>query len=472
MKLQHSIGRTVAGACVFAALAGYVYFYEFRYTQQKAKATEEARKIFNYPKDRVQRIALRQGGGAAVELVRQPAGAVSGWNMTSPVPSLANENKVDTLLAGLLGQASEGMLTATPTPAELDEYELTDAKARMLELTLAGGGTVRGRFGAANPADTAVYYQAEGSPAVLLVPKAAREDLFKDPSFFRDRRIVHCNTADVASIRVEQGDNAFTLVKTGDRWAFEGSEDPVDEARAGNYLMDISTYMAAGFTDQPTEAQRKALQTPALRIRLAGRDKKTLKIIDLGTVLEDQKVQSFVQAGETGYLLTVGADYMGKFARQRSDFVSRKIFTLDASGLEGVTIRVPGKDPVRLERKNFRWLVADPAALKDREAASLTEWLWALQAVEYRRVLGTDEMPVESGAVQVSLAGKDGKEMMRVRLTPGTKSSEPVCLLATGTPEKGYEVAGSVLAELDAMVGALEKAPAPKAAPSPASPKP
>jgi hypothetical protein len=175
--------RKVAGlAAVAALLAAYLLFGDRRPGAGDGGPGGHARLVDAFERAAVRRITIRRAEGAAFSLVRQPPGKEPTWR-ESPGGEAADEAAVDDLLNAI-------DLAETTRTADVGADAAGLAPPRVaLELD-EPRGAVTIELGRLDASGQGVFARAGGTTAIRVAPRRLAELADREPSAFRDRRLV------------------------------------------------------------------------------------------------------------------------------------------------------------------------------------------------------------------------------------------------------------------------------------------
>jgi hypothetical protein len=218
--------RALAALTVVAALlAGYLWLGDRR--RPAADRGSPARLLPAFDRAGVRRITLARAGAQPFSLDREPPGRSPAWRV-DPGQKPADDAAVEDLLNAL--DLAEADRTADLTPAAAG----LDPPALVAELA-TGGAPVKLRLGKIDAAGAGVFARVENERAVQVVPRHLFDVANREPSAFRDRRLIPVAIEAVTSIewRVGGGEQPHRLQLVGGRWQNER-----DEWVAGERVVD------------------------------------------------------------------------------------------------------------------------------------------------------------------------------------------------------------------------------------------
>ncbi len=190
--------RKLAGlVAVAAVLAGYLLFAERRPGVGGSGSSGHVRLIDAFDRAAVWRLTIRRAGTAPFSLVRQPQGKEPAWR-ESPGDRPADDAAVADLLnaidlAETTRTAEVGADAAGLAPPRV-ELELDDPRG---SLTIELGGL--------DAAGQGVFVRAGGATAVRVAPRRLADLADREPSAFRDRRLVPLSADAITALSWREG---------------------------------------------------------------------------------------------------------------------------------------------------------------------------------------------------------------------------------------------------------------------------
>ena len=188
--------RKLAGlAALTAVLAGYLLFGDRR--PGDGGAGGHARLLDAFDRAAVRRLTIRRAGAPPFSLVRQPPGQEPAWR-ESPGGQPADEAAVDDLLNAI-------DLAETSRTADVGADAAGLAPPRVaLELD-EPRGPLTIELGRLDAAGQGVFARAGGATAIRVAPRRVADLADREPSAFRDRRLVPLSADAITAISWREG---------------------------------------------------------------------------------------------------------------------------------------------------------------------------------------------------------------------------------------------------------------------------
>jgi hypothetical protein len=187
-----------------------------RYTFEKSPADWRDKSITTYTATDVESIEVTDKAGGKIAL-KKTDGKVGSDDKWEVVQSSVKIDKLDN--AAPVGIASA--LATWKANDFADAAKLADVGLEPPQVTVAvvlkGGKRATVLIGN-KKGDDELYVKTPESPQVFVVKKYNAERVVKRPIEFRDKTICDIPDTDVTEIAVSNGDNSFTVVKSGTEW--------------------------------------------------------------------------------------------------------------------------------------------------------------------------------------------------------------------------------------------------------------
>jgi hypothetical protein len=367
------------------------------------------------------------------------------WNISKPLKARGAVSKINDLLAGILTASVSQFHPETPSA----EQGLGDPRAALTMLVEGEKDPVVLQIGAAPAGDenkAKSFTKISTRKAVTVIPNSAIDPILKArPNDLRDRRLMRFETDIVDRITIEHsGAPPLVLARKGENWVLKNGEkeSSVKEGAASKLLSNLQSAEAVTFVaDLATNLGQYGLANPALKVRLSSFASENTSETRAGekpitTLLFGQMEgeNGYVKLDDEPYVVTASKSLVQSIP---SDILSllpmgspEPILELKPEELKVLEIQHSSASPVRLEKKESIWILANQqAGTIEQDAMQKIEGL--LASLQGNRV--SDENAV--GLLKENLKSpilslkahkiKDGKEET-VELTVGeaTKGGE------------------------------------------------
>ena len=240
-----------------------------RYTFEKNAADWRDKSITTYTATDAENIEVTDKGGAKIVL-KKTAGKVGSDDKWEVVESSAKVDKLDN--SAPVGIAST--LATWKANDFADGVKLADAGLEPAQLTVAV--TVKGGKRATvlignKKTDDELYVKTPESPQVFVLKKYNAERVIKRPIEFRDKTICDIADTDVTEIAVSNGDNSYTVVKSGADWkATKPAKLDVDTTKITPIAGAFKEWKGSSFADDQSP-KANGLAKPKATIAVKGK---------------------------------------------------------------------------------------------------------------------------------------------------------------------------------------------------------
>lgn len=257
---------TVWLALVALALGAFIYLFEVRGGDERARAEALEKRLFaGLEVARIERLELSTADGQAAVIERDG----DRWMLVEPLSAPASPAAVKAILDALEGLEREGGVDA---PDDLAPFELAEGAHRV---GFSGEG-VTGELllGRATPVGANRYVIVPGASRIDLV-RSFRLNAFEAPlDDLRDKRVLPLEIAAVKRLTARWPGQSVELERRDDGWWMTAPlESRADTSSVDTLLADVAFLSAEGFVDAASAADRRAvagLAEPAFALRVEG----------------------------------------------------------------------------------------------------------------------------------------------------------------------------------------------------------
>ncbi len=275
------------------ALGSFIYFYEIKGGEQRAKAKQTEGRLWSFEENDVQQLELTTPE-RRIAAVRKGEKA---WEITAPRALDADAEELDRLVrsAATLQRESE----VESDPADRARYGLSPARFSV-KLKTKDGREFAVDFGADNPTGSFSYASLPGQKAVFLVPSSAAGAFDRKVDDLRNRSVLRFEPTEARSLRLESPKGTLELFKDGDdRWWFQGFEKrAADGPEVRGILNALSSGRVREFLDgDPGGAARPGLENPFIDVRVACGEDRALRHLVIGPEKSRLKIRGAESSG-------------------------------------------------------------------------------------------------------------------------------------------------------------------------------
>ncbi|MCS7223159.1 MAG: DUF4340 domain-containing protein [Armatimonadetes bacterium] len=246
---------------------------------QKSPTEYRDKKLLNFKKERVQRLAVRAQGQTIV----MEMGDGKEWKIVQPIQSPAEKGSIDSILDRLSGLQAREFVTEQPKPEDLARFQLNQPpvewqvwiKGRDKPLTLW--------VGKQDPkTKTRFFAKSHRFPAVVLIDEWEAKELKKDLAYFRSKKILALEKEKVEHVTLTAAGQQVVLskVKEGDeeRWRMEKPKPlPADTWKVDDLLWTLEGMEAREFIDRPANLAQYGLDKPQVELVVQEKGRKEPK---------------------------------------------------------------------------------------------------------------------------------------------------------------------------------------------------
>lgn len=186
-------------------------------------------------------VRVHRPDGEQLELNR----AASGWTVGGYAADSAAMDRFETALA----EASIVQLAAV-NPVNHERLGV-DSTAFTLELEDAGGAVITLLVGETGSTAGTVYVRLPEQDETFAVSADLRTPVARSAYDWRDRTIVHVDTAAVARIAITRAGATYALERADSSWQLDG--DAAADAAVNGILAELADLQAQGFAPEGTE---------------------------------------------------------------------------------------------------------------------------------------------------------------------------------------------------------------------------
>jgi len=452
-------GKQLVILAVAVVVAGaFILLYE-RHQPTTEERGERGSKVFPaLDRDDVTVVEITNNHGA-FRLERQG----SGWALTAPITSPAEDGAVSSLLGSLEGLERDRTLEpgeVSPADYGLDHPELKvvletrDGARHTLEI---GGETALG-------GNRAVSL---GGGEVILCSGWFTRDLAKGLDEWRSRDVVDVFADQIASFTLETGFDRVHAVRVGEAWQLlEPIADLADRDQLRNVIADLNALRVKEFIDDTAAADPAALglEPPRYRVTLVRSEGEAPAVLELGATREQDGATEVACRRDGRDLLWVDDRALTGLGKAPVRWRSNTVYPFDTWDVEAVTL-ADGESALALGRDGGMWTLDDGGEASSTEVLDRLSKLAALKATDFDLV---EPSAGARGRAELELAAVEpGGEPQRVvftfypPLTPGGRALVRVSARDTVMGVEATDV-DEVLSNLDLLLP--QPTPEPEAA--------
>ena len=360
---------------LMAGLSAYIYFFEIKGEERKAKQKEESEKVFAFEPKQITGITLTRPG-EKIRLVRN-AGQ---WTLQEPLAAPPEADAVDRLLSALQGARITHDLGASK---DLAPYHLQDP-AFSLQLSGGAGKAFPALLvGDDSPTGGGSYARLGPAGPVLIVSGL---DAIRGATLFslRDKTFFKFDPAKLSGLVLTRANDEISLEKK-DQWSLRSPvKAPAEDATISDLVFALERLTVTEFVDEkpvPATLAAKGLSPPRFDIRLQGEAWKESPRLILGAA---EAGSLYAVHPASGALVKVSDSIEAKLKSSLSDLRRKELMPFqrwDLASLKAST--PPGLQLQRKGDKQWERTAPTPALLPDEPVDALLQALAELKGEEF-----------------------------------------------------------------------------------------
>ncbi len=393
---------TVILLALAAALAGAVYYYEFKRPPTPEKAADESQPAFKMPAEDITAIAIDRGGS---KILLEKHG--NDWVISQPVETQADRSVIEGIATNLAGARISRTLPAAPDrmqafgleqPAVQIDFKGKDGKQHTLAL------------GEKDFSGQSVYGIVDGAKDVSLLPGSLLTIADKQLDDLRDRSVLDVESSDLNGFDLKNKAGELAAKKGAADWQFEKPRAAAADTGAVDSLLAqvTSAKMTQVVSETASGLGKYGLNHPEIVFR--GHDVKGQN----HTLLVGKKIDDDYYARDAArpMIFRVKSGLYKKLGETFSDLRDKAIAHLDRDKMKRVEIRNQNQTFIAEQGAGNKWTVVEPADRKGKEVESW-KFLDPIDTARAQEIL--DSPPGDIVArlarppVEVTITGPSGK---------------------------------------------------------------
>lgn len=372
-----SFKSTLALLGVLALLIAWYAVYENKLRPQQKEQEENSKLFISTPREAIQEITVLQRQGEPKDAkYRNVTLKKTGtdWNLTSPLEDLADSEAVDGILSTLTTSKQDRVVDEKP--ADLEPFGLKTPKLKILVKKDSASPPQELWIGDDTTVGAGVYAKLASEPQVYRGAEALRSGFEKDPSHFRNKKILTLSRPDISEMEVRTGGENFVLKRTeGEHWTLAREGLPASVSEVNKLIAALVDLKATGFATEKTDALGKFGLAPA-GVTISVKQKDATHLLMLGKVGD----KYYAKRADRPVVFEVAKDAYDKAARPAKDFRDLKLSGFNRFNIRRVVFE-RGKDKVEFTKPENDWkLSADVSAAVDN--SKVEDYLSRLQDIK------------------------------------------------------------------------------------------
>ena len=430
---------------IFAALLGFVYFYEIKGGEKRQVEAERSRQLLDFSDHEARRLTIDRGDTVAV-LEK----AEESWRLAGPVLTGADQQAVERYLRNLReteieGEPLQDSAAVAADAGRLAAYGLDRPRLKVL-LELAGDSPAEFDtllFGDDTPTERFTYLRRSGdNPEVLRVRAWRFDNLDKGLFDLRDRRLLAFEQDEVRGLRLDRPGGLVELSREEGGWRLDQPlARPADDDEVDGILSRLSNAEASRIAfEQPSagELSTAGLQEGSglVEVTLWIGEDRAEKRLQVGA--EGGEGDRFARDSSRPHVFVVDSTVVNELLKPLSDLREKKLLDLSEEEVSRVELRRRGERVFAASRDTAgTWSLvgADGREPKAWRFTSLVNDLRDLEAESFVEDAGPDgSLPLapfglDSPRLSVSVELTGGR-MLELRVGSGTGDGETYVMRA------------------------------------------
>src|SRR6266566_2380495 len=347
---------TLVLAAIVLAVFAYVRFFELKQPGTE-EAKRQAQNVVNFERAKIDGVVI-QNGDDKIEMRRRD----NKWRLEAPIKDQADGSLIENLLSDLENWQKDATISAKEIEADknkLNEYGLNKPK---LKLKLIGQDRPPEiLFGKDAALEGRMYVRFDNSKETFLAGQSVKKDIDKKPEEFRDRKLTDLITAQVTRVVLKTPAGEMELQKKGDHWDIvKPLRARGDDQKIADLIAQITTARIQQFVaDDHGDLSPYGLVEPRGAITLFTQEDKQGQLLQIGSMPEKEKDQTYVRFASRGFVYTVPKKIDEILSTKPDDLRDRHLVRFDTNVLDRITIDAPDKGKIVLARKGEEWTIAN-----------------------------------------------------------------------------------------------------------------
>ena len=332
-----------------------------RFVEMKQPSTEEAKRqaqnVVKFDRNKINGIVI-QNGDEKIEMRRRD----NRWRLETPIKDQTDSSLIENLLSDLENWQRDGTISAKEIEADknkLTEYGLNKPKLRLKLIGQDRPPEIL--FGKDAALEGKMYVRFENSREAFLAGQSIKKDIDKKPEEFRDRKLTDLITAQVSRVSLTTPVGEMDLQKKGDHWeTVKPLRARADDQKINDLIARITTARIQQFVaDDHGDLHPYGLAEPRGAITLFTQEDKQGQLLQIGSMPEKEKDQTYVRFASRGFVYTVPKKIDEILSTKPDDLRDRHLVRFDTNVLDRITIDAPDKGKIVLARKGEEWTIAN-----------------------------------------------------------------------------------------------------------------
>ena len=398
---------------IFAALAVYIYRYEWEPVEEEANPDREA--ILELEAEQIQSIEIRRPEDEPLKLERR---GEDSWQLVIPVDAAADTSAADSLAESIATLESERVITegdATLADFGLDapklelDVRVKDAEGVETSATL--------QVGDETPIGSNLYARLADGEKIFVIASSTEYGLNKKAGDLRDKALFRFKRDAVEKVALKRPDQELVLAKAGeDSWNIVAPTFSLaDRYKAGGLVSKLETSKMEEIVSESTEELSEyGLDTPSyeVEVQLEGGLTETL------LVGKEKDSRYYARNPDRPMVYLIASSLVDDIKKEQSEYISKKLFDFATYQVVKFQISSPG-EPDRIVEKSKQdeqdvWKATAPEP-RDLDRTKVEDLLYKLNGSEALETLG-DAPGLDEPHYTVTVWSKDSERVQEVAI--------------------------------------------------------
>lgn len=364
--------KTILFLIIAIGLAAYVYFYEIKGGEQRQKEKEKAEKLFDFPKDSINYLAIHSPKG---DFVFEKDGK---WRIIEPLETEADESNINTLLRTLTSakkQKTFSIKAEQKSSYGLGNRALTikfKSASAPQQVVMLGDNTSIGSNLYASKSDTLVH----------LIANTIRNQADKSLFDWRDKKVLHFDRNKVRELRLHNPKGDFFFVKQGNDWALkEPKQTKADNGKVNELLNKLqNSKIKSVAAEKSAQLKKFGLSKPAYRTELfLGQEKAKAEVIFSSL----KKNRAYGKDGVRPHIYTVDSTFLKPFRYSLFDFRDKKFSKFESVSADSISLFYKDSLISFVKDSSNKWMLSSGEKTKSWQVSNILSTLSNLQAKKF-----------------------------------------------------------------------------------------
>ncbi len=369
MKLM----KTLVLFLIFAALGGYVYFYEIKGGEEREEQAKLEEKIFNFENDSVRAIEIR-----SIFDNYYFSKTEDGWDITKPVETGGDKSTIDGLVNTLQNLKKDREFSVKED--DFKNYGLV-GRSHLVTLFFNDGSRDSIRFGDPTPVGNNVF-TTKGDTFIYTVPQNNKNTVTKKLFDWRDKSITKIKKSEIRELQIKNRKGIYNLVKEGNNWNIEKpGKFRADDSAVNSILSKLENGKAKSVISENLDnAKKLRLNRPEIEVDLYLGESKAHKKIIFSSLLNNV---SNVKDDSRPQIFTIDSLFIKDFDKSLFDFRDKKITNFVKDNIDSVAVYQGDSTVVMVKDTSNNWKFSTGEMLKSWKMNSVLNAISNLSAKKF-----------------------------------------------------------------------------------------